>query len=196
MTTVDSYLGLRPGERVIWEGRPVQRRIRLLYDGRFLLSGLFNLAIATLLVVAGAINGSWLFEAVAVLFVVLFLGLPLVQYVQRRRLTADTRYVVTTWQAIVVRGERTGMERLAALGPPVIRERADGSGDLGVGSMPGLVPAGYFSPLRGLRDPLRIGAGEELVPPVFRDIAQVRAVYDLVVSAQTAARSIVDDRTA
>jgi hypothetical protein len=80
-----------------------------------------------------------------------------------------------------VTGRQVGTAYIASLPPPVVREKGDGSGDIGFGSL----SFGADTVNR-----LRTGSfllPEPLMPPRFRDIPEVLHVRDLIVAGQAAA---------
>jgi hypothetical protein len=192
---MDLDVGLHPGERIVWNGRPVRSRLLQPADAMMIPFSLLWAGFAVFWEINVLNDGAPFFFALW--------GLPFIAvggYVTVGRFWVrawsqhNTSYTVTTSRVIVVRGRSVVSEYLTALAPPVILERTDGSGDLAFGSMMGGFSPGYrhYGP-DGYHQTgawgYRPGTGLRL-----RDIAQVRRVRDIVASAQAAARSTVDPR--
>jgi hypothetical protein len=120
-------------------------------------------------------------------FIAVGLYLGFFRFLVRARSLRMAGYVVTNWR-VIISGGLSGTGRaeawLTRLDPPVITERADGSGDLAFGSFPTMFDRTYDR-RRGWQ-----GWGPDpLLPPVFRGIEQVRYVRDLIASTQAAAHT-------
>jgi hypothetical protein len=174
---------LLPGERILWDGRPLRRRvfrrtdvllvpISLLWCGFavFLESGALSYRVPLFAAVLGA-----LFVLFGLYFVA---GRFVVRLVSPRR----TRYTITDRRVLVRSawsGRRLSTHDLNSLRPPVIIEEPDGSGSLAFGGFPGL--ADVFVTRQGWR----LWASEPSPTPVLWDVPDIRRVRDLVAHAQT-----------
>jgi hypothetical protein len=169
----------------MWEGRPVRHRLFRATDALLVPFTLVWFAFAIFwesrvtarsapppLVVFGAV------------FVAIGVYLVAGRFVLRAIASRRTRYVVTNRRVASiggVSGHRVQMAYTSALPPPVIAERADGSGSLAFGAFPGLGEA------FGTRNGWRAWGAEPSGALVLWDIPDVRHVRDLVVGAQAKA---------
>ncbi|NMO56855.1 hypothetical protein HH310_37495 [Actinoplanes sp. TBRC 11911] len=183
---------LQPGERILWQGRPLRHRL-------FRRADLFLVPVSLLWF------GVVLFWAarVPVLFVVwgvpallaglyIFAGRFVVRVVTSRR----TRYTLTSARLVVqggFTGERCTIVYLKSLPPPVISVREDGTGSLAFGEFPTVSDAfeeacrrrpGFFFFTRRIEG-WRLWANEPGKTPVLWDIADVRRIRDVVAHAQS-----------
>jgi hypothetical protein len=184
--STDALGELQPGENMVWSGTPVRHRILRAPD---ILLIPFSLVWGGFAVFweAGAImhfSDAGL-PLVGVPFVLGGLFLIFGRFVVRSIASRRARYLVTDRRVVVtggVTGRAVGWAYLAYLPPPVVKERADGSGDLAFGTFsPGV--AGIFLG----RNRFWFGY-EPLMPLRLRDIPDVTYVCDLIAARQTAAR--------
>jgi hypothetical protein len=184
----DEVVDLLPRERIVWTGEPTERRLLRREDALLLPITI----IWSVLAISGAVQNfrtglGGFFAWWGGLFVLIALYLTVGRFVVRAISLGNTRYTLTD-QRVVVSGGLTGRaehtDYLLSLPPPVIVERSDGSGDLAFGSFPGVVDA--LTRRRGFNVAMW---GESIKPPIFRGIPNVRYVRELVVNAQTTARS-------
>jgi hypothetical protein len=176
---------LLPGEKLLWDDRPAPRFFR----GS---DGLATAVVAGWLVFMNVVFGLTMRVAPApfvsvvwAAFVAYGLYLLVGRLVVRTLTLRRTRYALTDRRLVVVGGfpwakPKTTSAYVAALPPPVISERADGSGSLAFGAFPG--PLEVFYPSN--RGTLRTGL--QTSPPVLWDLADVRRVRDLVARVQAA----------
>ena len=134
----DLDLNLLPGERVVWMGRPERYSLLRPADAFLipfsLLWGGFAIFWESGVLASGA---PFFFIIFGVPFVAIGLYLIGFRFVARSRAMRTARYLVTNAR-VIVSGGFTGQNRaeqwLTQLDPPVIREQADGTGDLAFGS--------------------------------------------------------------
>ena len=175
---------LLPGERIIWNGQPTERRLLRAEDGLLipfsLLWGGFAIFWEATAIGAGAPG---FFTLWGVPFVLVGLYLIAGRFVVRAIALGHAHYTVTDLRVVItggVTGRAEHSSYLSSLEPPVVRERDDGTGDLAFGSFPSAFAA--LSRRRGNN----IGIwGESLTPPVFRSVPMVRHARDLILAAQT-----------
>lgn len=185
-TPVDASVDLLPGERPLWQGRPVRHPLFRPPDAVLIpFSLLWGGFVLTMLVVIGIGRSSLGSLVVLLPFSAVAVYLIAGRFVVRAIASRRTRYAVTDRRVLIVgglSGTRVTSAYLTSLPPPVIRERADRSGSVAFGSFPGLGDA--FGRQAG-----RTGwAIEPSLTPVLRDIEEVRRVRDLIASAQATSR--------
>lgn len=187
---MDREVDLAPGERIVWSGRPERYRLlrpvdALLIPFSVILGG-FAIFWEWAALASGAPFFFWIW---GVPFVAIGLYLIFFRFIVRARSLRATRYLVTNARVILF-GGLTGRTRaeawLTQLSPPIIKERADASGDLAFGSF---TPPFAFSGRRGWPAWGPSWGPDPLLPPVFRGVEQVRRVRDLVASAQASAHT-------
>ncbi|GLW32664.1 hypothetical protein Areg01_56020 [Actinoplanes regularis] len=174
-----------PGERVLWEGRPLRHRLFRITD----VAMVPLQAVALWLAVAWGRqalsddtvgNGAMAFAAI--LLIVLFLVLA--PFIERAVLSRSTRYTVTTRRLIVRKGragDRVVMVYLNSLPPPVIFVESDGSGSLTFGAFPTILDA-----LANLYGPRTWSARSQPPrPPVLWDVPDIKRVRDFIAHART-----------
>jgi len=190
---------LLPGERILWEGRPVRHRLFLAPDALLVPMSvvwcgfiLFWEASALATAATSDVGSSIFFVLWGVPFVGIGLYLLAGRFVVRAVASRRTRYVLTDRRAMVIggwSGTKTTADYLQSLRPPVITEGSDGSGSLAFGSFPTL--GAVFSHGRGRwtwgARGWGVWATEPSDTPVFREIPHVRRVRDLVANAQQGA---------
>jgi hypothetical protein len=186
---------LLPGERILWEGRPVRYRPLRPSDALILAFGVIWCGMAlfwetsALTHRAGPPNPPPIGVALWAIPVVLVgLYLAVGRFVLRVIVLRRTRYVITDRRLVRVSslfGTRTKTSYLKSLPPPVITERLDGSGNLAFGAF--LNAWDEFARINGWRgrgDRWRAWAIEPWDPPALWDIPDVRRVRDLIANAQ------------
>jgi hypothetical protein len=180
-------VGLLPGERVMWEGRPVRHQLFRPADALLVPLSLmwFGFALfweGSVLVSTIASDGVPIFFALwGVPFVLVGLYLVAGRFVARAVTSRRIRYVLTDQRIVLLggwSGTRLTSAYLRSLPPPVITEAMDGSGSLAFGAFPGIAD-GF-----GSRHGWRMWASEPGSTPVLRHIPQVRWVRDLVARLQ------------
>jgi hypothetical protein len=185
---VSTPYNLLPGERLLWEGRPV--RHQLLRPADLLLIPFTviwcGFAISGEVLVLASFGPS-LFALFGLPFVLIGLYLTVGRFVVRAVVSRRTRYVVTDRRLLVlglgVSGNRVATRYLHSLPPPVIIEAADGSGSLAFGAFPSL--ADTFNRYR-----YQIVGPWSRYPSVtfvLRHVPDVRRVGDLIADAQRGA---------
>lgn len=180
---MDSYL--LPGERILWEGRPLRHPL-------FRRTDLFLVPLSLLWCGFAVFwEASVLVEGAALFFFALF-GVPFVlfglyivagRFVVRAVSSRRTRYTITNGRVVVHggwSGDRLSTAYLRSLPPPVITERPDGSGSLAFGAFAGV--ADVF--MGGRRQAWRAWANEPSLTPVLREVPDVRRIRDFVAHVQ------------
>jgi hypothetical protein len=180
-------IDLLPGERVLWQGRPIRHPLlrppdaflipfSLLWSG-MVLTGL----VATVTRDPGSLGILVILVPFSAIAVYLLVGRFLVRAIASRR----ARYAVTDQRVVILgglSGTRVRSAYLDALPPPVVKERPDRSGSVAFGAFPGVGDA--FGRGSG-----RTGWAIEPSPTlVLRDVEEARRVRDLVANAQAASR--------
>ncbi|WP_433797329.1 hypothetical protein [Actinoplanes sp. CA-252034] len=180
---MESYL--LPGERILWEGAPVRRRLFRATDAALVPFSTVFAAFAIFWVIGVLSEGARLFSVFGVLFVVMAFYLLAGRFVVRALAAPHTTYTITD-RRVVVRGGLTGRRLttayLKALPPPVIDEQQDGSGNLAFGGFPTV--GDVFN--GGRRNGFRPWSAEPSDTPVLWDVADVRRVRDFVAHVQAA----------
>ncbi|MFF4877127.1 hypothetical protein [Micromonospora sp. NPDC000668] len=192
----ESEVDLLPGERILWEGRPLRHRLFWAPDVLLIPVSLLWFGYAVFWeasVLAARVAG----DRPPPVFIVLW-GIPFVlvglymvvgRFVVRAVASRRTRYMLTGLRVVAIgglSGNRTTWAYLRLLPPPVVAERPDRSGSLAFGAFPGVLDA--FNPRNGLRG----WAREPSTTPMLLHIPDVRRVRDLVAGAQ-AERDWSDD---
>jgi hypothetical protein len=179
---------LLPGERVLWEGRPVRFKLlrppdatlipfSLVWAGIAVSVGISSV-VATLTADSGE-DTPIFFLLFGMVFTCLGLYLVFGRFVARALSFRHTRYVLTDRRIVVIggiSGNKTTSAYLSALPPPVVKEFPDRSGNLAFGEFP---TAG-----QGFRRGSNAWSSEPAGPPVLWNIPEVRFVRDVVANAQ------------
>ncbi len=178
---------LLPGERILWEGRPVRHRLlrssdALLVPFSILWCGFAVFWEVSVLATTAADDSPPIFFALlGIPFVLIGLYLVVGRFVVRAIASRRTKYVITDRRVLVIgglSGARTMSTNLSSLPPPIVAERPDRSGSLAFGAFPGVFDV--FSRSNGFR----AWASEPTVTPVLWHIPEVRHVRDLVAMSQ------------
>jgi hypothetical protein len=180
---------LLPGERIVWDGRPLRHRVFRRTDVLLVPFSLLWCGFVVFGVRGVLSSGAPFFLALwvaAFLLIVLYVvaGRFVVRVVSSRR----TRYTITDRRVLVYSGWSGGRLRTAylnSLPPPVITEEPDGSGSLAFGAFPGVADVFTGGRLRGWR----VWSSEPSLTPVLWDVPDIRRVRDVVAHAQTQPRS-------
>lgn len=174
-----------PGERILWEGRPLRHRALRRTDAVLVPFSLLWCGFAVFWESGVLSSGAPLFFALwGVPFVLVGLYLVAGRFVVRVVSSRHTRYTITDRRILVHSGWSGGRLRtqyLNSLPPPVIAEESDGSGSLAFGEFPGMTDA--FT--GGRRQSWRAWSSEPSLTPVLWDVPDIRRVRDLVALAQT-----------
>ncbi|WP_221321543.1 hypothetical protein [Actinoplanes sp. L3-i22] len=171
-------------ERVVWEGRPVRRRLSRPTDIVRVPIDLAMLAFAGFGGVYIAARGSSGGIVLGVALVLLGVGNAGFPFVQRAVAFRTARFTVTTHRLIIRsgwNGNWTMAVDLNTLPPPVIEVEPDGSGSLAFGAFPTALDA-FFSRRELLRT--RRMPGEWSLTPVLWDIPDVKRVRGFVTHAR------------
>jgi hypothetical protein len=181
----DVETSLLPGERTVWDGRPLRHRVFRPTDVLLVPFSLLWCGFAVFWDLSAMSSGAPLFFALwGVLFVLVGLYLVAGRFVVRVVSSRHTRYTITDRRVLVHggwSGSRLRTQYLNSLPPPVITEESDGSGSLAFGGFPGVGDA--FT--TGLRSGWRVWSSEPSLTPILWDVPDIRRVRDLVARAQT-----------
>jgi hypothetical protein len=176
---------LLPGERIVWDGRPLRHRVFRRTDVLLVPLSLLWFGFAVFWERSVLSGGAPLFFAlwgVPLMLVGLYVvaGRFVVRVVSSRR----TRYTITDRRVLVHggwSGSRLRTQYLNSLPPPVITEEPDGSGSLAFGGFPGVMDALTSGRWSGWR----VWSSEPSSTPVLWDVPDIRRVRDWVAHAQT-----------
>jgi hypothetical protein len=181
----DVEISLLPGEHVVWEGRPLRHRVFRRTDLLLVPFSVMWCGFAVFWESGVLFSGAPTFMALwGVPFVLIGLYLVAGRFVVRVVSSRHTRYTVTDHRVLVHSGwsgDRLRTQYLNALPPPVITERADGSGSLAFGGFPGLTDAFTAGRGRGWN----AWSSEPSPTPILWDVPDISRVRDLVARAQT-----------
>jgi hypothetical protein len=186
-----TFVRLKRGEQIVWQGRPVRRRLFRISDLAVVGSVVAMAVLIVLLARVGFFGSTGSTASLALLVPGVQLCALVVQVTTRALWWRRTGYVVTT-RRVVISGGRSGKIRtsqdLAGLESPVMVECADGFGSLAFGRFPGVRDsfARDSLPSRWWRGHRRWSIGES-TRPVLWDVPNVQQVRDHVVKAQRAA---------
>ncbi len=184
----ESDVELLPGERLLWEGRPLRHRLfrapdALLIPFSLLWFGFVVFWEASVLTERTVGDRPPVFFVLwGVPFVLVGLYLVVGRFVVRAVASRRTRYVLTDLRILVIggmSGNRTTSAYLRSLPPPVVAEQPDRSGNLAFGAFPGILDP--FTHRNGLRG----WASEPSSDPALWHIPEVRRVRDLIAGVQT-----------
>ncbi|MEU4715247.1 hypothetical protein AB0F73_16515 [Micromonospora purpureochromogenes] len=186
---IESDVELLPGERLLWEGRPLRHRLfrapdALLIPVSLLFFGFAVVWEASVLATRTAEGEPppVFFALWGIPFVLAGLYLVVGRFVVRAIASRRTRYVLTDLRIVIIgglSGNRTTSAYLRSLPPPVMAEQPDRSGSLAFGAFPGVLDGFYH------RNGLRGWASEPSSNPVLWHIPEVHRVRDLIAGAQT-----------
>jgi len=174
-----------PGERIVWDGRPVRHRVFRRTDVLLVPFSLLWCGFAVFWESGVLSDGAPFFFALwGVPFVLVGLYIVAGRFVVRAVSSRRTRYTITDRRILVHSGwsgSRLSTLYLNSLPPPVITEEPDGSGSLAFGGFPGVADA--FT--GGRRQGWRAWSSEPSQTPILWDVTDIRRVRDLVTHAQT-----------
>jgi hypothetical protein len=183
MQSVESVL--LPGERIVWDGRPLRHRVFRRTDVLLVPVSLLWCGFAVFWESGVLSGGAPVFFALwGVPFVLVGLYVVAGRFVVRVVSSRHTQYLVTDRRVLVHSGwsgARLSTQYLNSLPPPVIIEEPDGSGSLAFGGFPSVADA----LTGGRRLGWRAWSSEPSLTPVLWDVAHIRQVRDLVAHAQT-----------
>ncbi|WP_426512980.1 hypothetical protein ACPPVO_21425 [Dactylosporangium sp. McL0621] len=176
---------LLPGERIVWDGRPVRHRVFRRADVLLVPISLLWCGLAVFWESGVLFSGApFFFVLWGAAFVLVGLYVVAGRFVVRAVSSRRTRYTITDRRVLVHSGwsgSRLRTEYLHALPPPVITQEPDGSGSLAFGGFPGV--ADVFT--GGRRQGWRAWSSEPSLTPVLWDVPDIRRVRDFVAHAQT-----------
>jgi hypothetical protein len=179
---VESHL--LPGERILWEGRPLRYPLFRLGDVLLVPFSVLWCGFAVFWEIGVLADGAPIvFRVWGVPFVALGLYFVAGRFVVRAVASRRTRYTITSSRILVHggwSGGRLTTAYLKSLPPPVITERPDGSGNLAFGAFPGIADA--FT--GGRRRAWSAWSSEPSATPILREVPDVRRVSDFVAHAQ------------
>ncbi|GLW33791.1 hypothetical protein Areg01_67290 [Actinoplanes regularis] len=175
---------LLPGERVLWEGRPLHHRLLRRTDALLIPFSLVWFGFVVFWETGVLADGAPMFFVLwGALFLLAGLYFLAGRFVVRAVASRRTRYTITDSRVLIHggwSGNRLTTEYLRALPPPVITERSDGSGSLAFGAFPGVTDV--FT--RGSRAGWRAWSAEPSPTLVFWNIADVRRARDFAAHVQ------------
>jgi hypothetical protein len=178
---------LLPGESLLWEGSPTRHRLLRRTDAFLIPFSILWCGFAVFWEANALIMGAPGFFALwGGMFVLIGLYFVAGRFVVRAIASRRSRYAVTDRRVIAVgglTGRQVRSEYLASLPPPLVTEKADGSGTLSFGGAPAITSV--FRQRNGFS----AWAAEPPGPPVLWDIPNVRHVRDLVAARQTPPRA-------
>jgi hypothetical protein len=175
---------LLPGERILWQGRPLRHPLFRPTDTLLVPFSLVWCGIVVGTGLSALINGAPIADTVCLVpFVLIGLYFVAGRFVVRVVASRRTRYTLTNARILVHggwSGDRLTTAYLRLLPPPVITERSDGSGSLAFGAFPGVVDGFTGGPRRAWG----AWSSEPSDTPILREVPDVRWVRDFVAHAQ------------
>ena len=174
-----------PGERILWEGRPLRHPLFRRTDTLLVPFSLLWCGFAVFWEVNVLTGGAPIFFSLwGVPFVLAGLYLVAGRFVVRAVSSRRTQYTITNGR-VLVHGGWSGRQLttayLRSLPPPVITERLDGSGSVAFGAFPGVADVFTGGRRQGWR---AAWSSEPSLTPVLWDVPDVRRVRDLAAHAQ------------